>query len=437
MSESLSPIDPQDARQLWASLAEEGKAPAELTFASQVLPTYSVGIGPWVDRLAKIYLQDLCRQRAHFKLVIAPYGGGKTHFLMSLGSRALDEGFAVAYIACTRGVSLDSPLDVYRAFVKTLQLPGDEQPGLKRFLRRVLEHKMKQIQVAGAPDPEAAFALSLDQISTDDYPENAFGRVIAEALRALNDPSQAAAGEAALRWLQGDVDTLTKEDLTALRLARVPTRAQPDLGQNLLLSMLQFAKTQAGVQGTVILFDEVETLFNATGKALQRILSAMRVMIDLPAAVPGGVPLMGVFSAVRDVLEQLPKYGALEGRFAVKGVSFEEGGDFAVQIHLEHVGSQEDLLRALGSRLIDLGQTATGHAFDRSIQVPNVQSLAHVAAQRNLQVDAHRLFVKTCVNILQLQANDGEKFLSEDELAKRYAGFFNSLKEQDQAEPEP
>jgi len=121
----------------------------------------------------------------------------------------------------------------------------------------------------------------------------------------------------------------------------------------------------------------------------------------------------------------------------VKGATFEEGNDFAIQIHLEQVGDQEHLLRALGSRLIDLGQIATGHTFDRSIQDPNADNLAQVAARRNLQVDARRLFVKTCVNILNLQATEGEVLLSEDELAGRYAGFFNSLKELDQAEPEP
>ena len=71
-----------EALQLWATLGEEGKAPTELTRASHVLPSYSVAIGPWLDRLAERYLQTLCREAAHFKLVMAPYGGGKTHSTM-------------------------------------------------------------------------------------------------------------------------------------------------------------------------------------------------------------------------------------------------------------------------------------------------------------------------------------------------------------------
>ena len=73
-----------DASQLWAMLGAEGKAPPELGYASHVLPSYSVAIQPWLDRLASRFLQQLCRKNAHFKLVLAPYGGGKTHFLLAL-----------------------------------------------------------------------------------------------------------------------------------------------------------------------------------------------------------------------------------------------------------------------------------------------------------------------------------------------------------------
>lgn len=437
MPDVLAGISPSDARQVWASLAEEGKAPAELGFAAQVLPTFSVGIAPWIDRIAKTYLQDLSRRHGHFKLVIAPYGGGKTHFLMALGSRALDEGYAVAYIPCTQGVNLDSPLNVYRAFMKALQLPGEDRPGATRLIRRVIQHTTRQIQNADAPDPEAAIAAWLDQVAADDHQESAFGRVVAEALRSYYDPARAGAGDGALRWLRGDIETLTREERTSLRLGKIPAKAQADLGRNLLLSVIAFAKSHAGVHGAVLLFDEVETLLNARGKALERVLSAMRVMLDLPGGVPGGVPLLGAFSAVPDVLEQLPRYPALEQRLAVQGASFNEGNDFAVQIHLEKVGDEVVLLSELGYRLVDLGALATDHEYNRSIQQKNVDRLARVAGQYSLQIDARRLFVKTCVNILQLQATDGEKCLGDDELTNRYRGSFDRLKEQGQSEPEP
>ncbi len=345
----------ENAQQIWAILAEEGKAPAELGFAGQVLPAYSVGIDGWIDRLGSRYLQGLCRKQAHFKMVIAPYGGGKTHFLMSLGNRALQEGYAVAYIACTQGVDLNNSFDLYRAFIKSIQIPGEDRPGVGRLLRRIIQTKIKQIQEARAPDVEIAFARWLEYVAKEDHQENAFGRVMAEALRFENNPADAIAGDAPIRWLRGEIDTLTKEELAALRLAKFSTKAQKDLGRNLIISIARFLR-EAGIWGVVILLDEAETMFNATGKALLRVLSAMRVMLDLPGGVPGGAPMFGLFGAVPDVLEQLTKYPALDQRMMVKGVSFEEGGDYAPQLHLEKIQTQENLLRSIGGRLAELAQ---------------------------------------------------------------------------------
>ncbi len=436
MEDDMALHDPQLAAELWARLASEGKAPNELTFAAEALPAYSVAIDPWIDRLARTYLRGLSQRHTHSKVVIAPYGGGKTHFLMSLGSRALEEGFAVAYVACADGINFDNPLDVYRACMKSLQLPGEDRPGTGRFLRRVVRRKNKQITDAEVPDPEAAFEAWLRSVESEDYPELSFGRVLSEALRAQVDPTRALAGDAAVRWLRGEIDTLTKDELGLLKLRRVSARDQKELGRNLLLSIVRFAK-EAGVLGTVLLFDEVETLFNARGKALQRLLSAMRIMLDLPAGIPGGVPMLGVYAAVPDILEQLGRYPALQQRLAVVGVPFEEGNDYAAQLHLDRVGTQKELLHAVGLKLLDLGRVASGRDFDDSLQDDNIKRLAHIASESNLEIDARRLFVKTCVNILQQQAHQGERRYPDDELLDRYRGFFESLRNKDQEESEP
>ncbi len=436
MREEMPSLDRSEARQLWATLGAEGKAPTELTRAAHLLPSYSVGVEQWVDRLSAEYLQDLCRQYAHFKVVLAPYGGGKTHFLMVLGSKALAENYAVAYVPCGPSVTLDKPLDIYRECVKHLQLPGDEYPGLQRLLARIVEVKREQIEQAQAPDPNYAFGQWVLKVSKHPYPDNAFGRVVAEALRYEWDSTQATVGEAAIRWLQGEIDTLTKDELASLRLAKVPNSSRNQLGQNLLMSLIQFSK-EAGVNGVVLLFDEVETLFSARGKALLRVLSAMRVLVDLPAGIPGGCPMLGVFSAVPDVLEQLSHYPALEQRLKVSGSPFEEGNNHAPQLKLEKIESQNQLLSNIGKRLINLGKTATGHEFDLKIQSQNAELLSKVASTMNLEVNARRLFVKTWVNILDLQARDGERLFAEKEFLVRYRGFFDELKSAEQDGDEP
>ena len=420
-------MNKREAEQIWAQLGEEGKAPTALTRARAVLPEYTAGIQPWIDRLAAHYLRGLCREEAHFKLVLGDYGGGKTHFLCSFGVRALAENFAVSYVPCSAGLNLDDPLEVYRQFIKSLQLPpGESQPGLQTLLDTVMRRKREEIERAGAPDVEGALRHWRRSLRRDVFPANAFGRVMASALEGV-DGEGTSVGDAAFTWLQGEPDALAKDDMRNLMLPKLRANAQRTLGRDLLLSIVKFLP-QAGVHGLVLLLDEVETLSQVKGKALFRILAAIRVFLDSPAGIPGGVPLCGVFAATPNVLDEISKYPALKQRLAVSGSSFAEGNDLAMQLPLDEVAPQEVLLEEVGRKLIHVGALATGHAFDPALQKGNARHLAQVACERNLDVDARRLFVKTWVNLLELQARAGERSIGRDELADRYEGVFSKFK---------
>lgn len=420
-------MNKREAEQIWAQLGEEGKAPTALTRARAVLPEYTAGIQPWIDRLATRYLRGLCREEAHFKLVLGDYGGGKTHFLCSFGVRALAENFAVSYVPCSAGLNLDDSLEVYRQFIKFLQLPaGEHGPGLQTLLDTVMRRKREEIERAGAPDVEGALRHWRRSLRRDDFPENAFGRVMASALEGV-DGEGTSVGEAAFTWLQGEPDAVEKDAMQNLMLKKPRANAQRTLGRDLLLSIVKFLP-QAGVHGLVLLLDEVETLSQVKGKALFRILAAIRVFLDSPAGIPGGVPLCGVFAATPNVLDEISKYPALKQRLAVSGSSFAEGNDLAMQLPLDEVAPQEALLEEVGRKLIDVGALATGHGFDPALQKGNARRLAQVACERNLDVDARRLFVKTWVNLLELQARAGERSIGRDELVDRYEGVFNKFK---------
>ena len=212
-----------------------------------------------------------------------------------------------------------------------------------------------------------------------------------------------------------------------LHLARVPNASRKQFGRNLLLSLVK-AVPIAGVYGLVLLMDEVETLFQVRkGAAAYRILGAMRAILDAPTGVPGGVPLFGVFSATPDVLEDFRKYPALEQRLAVRGASFDQGNDYAPQIPLEKVERQETLLADVGMKLIDVAQIALFRSLDHDLQRKNARRLAVLASERSLEVDARRLFVKTWVNLLNMQSVDGERTFDDDELMARYSGSFDSV----------
>ena len=261
-------------------------------------------------------------------------------------------------------MSLDEPLAVYKELVKNLQQPGESPRGLQALLEAVIRTKREEIERAGAPDVDGALRRWRLSLRRDDFPENAFGRVMAAALEGA-DGEETTVGEAAFHWLQGEPDTLNRGDLQELRLERTRKADRRTFGRNLLLSLVKFLP-QAGVHGLVLLLDEVETLSQVRGKALLRVLAAMRVFLDSPAGVPGGVPLCGVFAATPEVLDddKIGQYAALKQRLAVRGASFAEGNDLAVQLPLREVAPQEVLLNEVGRKLIDIGTRATGHAFD-------------------------------------------------------------------------
>ena len=420
----------QDARRLWATLAATGTAPTDLVSARSTLPTYSVATGPWLDRLVKCYLADLCLDSPHFKLVIAHYGGGKTHFLMELGDRAIDENYAVAYVPCASGVSLAKPLELFRETVKRIIFPGDEVcNGIHGLLDRALEAKREDIRRAGAPDEEAALDRWIASVRKNQYAENAFGRVIGAALRSANSEDDDPKADAAVRWLQGDIDTLSRRELTELRLARMPQSDLERFGRDMFLSLTNFLP-ETGVNGLVLLLDEVETLFTERGKALRRVLSAMRVLIDI-AGAQGRLPLFGVFSAVPDIFPQLDNYPALAQRVSVKGGTFDEGNDFAMQLPLDKMEGQESLLASIGRKLIEVGALATGYNFDGEVQRSNATALARIAVQRTLEIDSRRLYIKTWVGLLELQRKNGERKLSPNELDDGYRGAIKSIDEDD------
>ena len=75
-------------------------------------------------------------------------------------------------------------------------------------------------------------------------------------------------------------------------------------------------------------------------------------------------------------------------------------------------------------------------AFDRELQRSNASRLAEVAARRNLEIDARRVYVKTWVGLLDLQASKGQREIGDEEMEHRYQGDFDALRESDrQYEP--
>ena len=421
---SLNDIPAEHLRDAWVSLAAYGTPPAP-EVAAVVLPVWSVGLDDWLERLSKTFLRDYCRRNTHWKLAIAPYGGGKTHFLLAVAGQAEKEGWAVSYLQCKGNVTLLDWFSLYESIARSIQLPGSDKRGIRPLAKAALDRM--QTLAAKAPDPDAALDLQISSLEEDEWPNAAFARVMGALLRHLREPSaRPEIGDAAMRWLQGQPETLIPAERQALRLAPINNAQKAEHGRTLLASLAKFIP-KAGAHGLVLLLDEMDVVFNARGRAMDRILNAMRIMLDAPDGRVDRTPVFGVFAAPPDVLTKLRDYPALSQRLRVQTPFFHDGNDNAAQIDLSKIGAEQPLLREIAHHLRRIGQKAHGWTFDDASQNQNAQRLASVTSTRHLEVDARRLFVKTWCGLLEAQSQHGERAYSEDELNDLLSGVHGDI----------
>ncbi len=428
---NLIDIPPEDLRDTWRTLAAHGTPPAS-AIAGRVLPAWSVGLDGWLDRIARAQLGDFCRRNSHFKLVVATYGGGKTHFLLALGARAEAENWAVCYLQCKAHVSVGDWFGLYEQIAKAVKLPGINGAGLRPVVQAALE--TMQSRSLKAPDPNAALNEMIAAVRDENWPHSSFGRVMATALQHLRDPNaNPEEGEAAQDWLQGNIAKETLNVLRRLRLQPLRTSDRARHGQELFYSVAKFLP-KTGVHGLVLLLDEMEVTFNARGKALEKILVSLRTMLDAPDHRMERIPLFGVFAAVPDVWSEVitKRYEALKQRFQVF-TPFHRGNDDAAQIDLGELGKPRDILVGMGEKLLELGIRVHGWAFNLTRQRQNLEKLAGVTADQLLEVNARRLFVKAWCSLLDEQGREGEHDYTEQFLTNHVRGVNEAFRSAEEA----
>jgi hypothetical protein len=417
-----------DLRDAWKNLASFGTPPAS-EIAARVLPSWSVGLDGWLDRLTKEYLRDYCRRNSHFKLALAGYGGGKTHFLLSLAARAIEENWATCYLQCKQNVSLADWYGLYQFVANSIQLPGTKnRRGIKLIFQAALEQMRKR--AAGAPEPEYAIDKMVAALEDEDWPHSSFATVAAALLNHLRDPrTDPTTGEAALRWLRGQPDTLTAKERQSLHLGTLTAKGKALHGQTLFYSLVKFMP-RAGVNGLALLFDEMDSMMNVRGKALEQIFVSMRVLLDAPDQRMDRLPLFGVFAAVPDIQQLMQKAQFLASRFKVV-LPFHQGDDNAPVLDLSEIGSgsQNEMLRAMGEKLLQLGIQVHDWKLNLELQRKNLKNLAEVTAKRRLEVNARRLFVKTWCSLLEDQSRNGETEKTESELSNLIEGIYSRFRQ--------
>jgi hypothetical protein len=161
----------------------------------------------------------------------------------------------------------------------------------------------------------------------------------------------------------------------------------------------------------------------------------MRVLLDAPDQRMDRLPLFGVFAAVPDIVQQMQNAQFLSSRFKVI-VPFHKGDDNAPQLDLSELGSQHEMLRAMGEKLLQLGIQVHDWKLNLDLQRRNLRCLADVTANRRLEVNARRLFVKAWCSLLEEQARAGEVEKTENEMVGLIDGAYSGFRKEEETRKE-
>ena len=389
---------------------------------------FNAGNNSLLDALDEYYLSSYLQDGGGtYKMVVGDYGSGKSHFLYCLRDRAWSKGFAVAKVDLS---PVETPYNdqrlVYAAVARNLiwHEESDEisdETGLPGFLEGTLERVL-----GGPPTLDAlthpnyrGLVDTLESTAIDSLAYRAAVLAYFDAL--IRDFDERL--DSLTRWLLGS--NTTPDDTKILREVGVTGKISRTNAFRMLRSLVQTIRALS-YGGLILLFDEVDRMSSIGGKAEKLATDNLREVIDRTRDdLPGA---MFVYAVPPQFINDIvPRYPALQQRVRAPG-RFSRANHFSPQIALDHLDLDEnDLLLAIGEKLIPIYETAFDTALDRPIQQANAVILANVARDVFLDVSHRRLFVKAFITELARQHAGNQHLLTEDEAIAIIRGQVDEL----------
>ncbi|HRW07934.1 MAG TPA: DUF2791 family P-loop domain-containing protein [Caldilineaceae bacterium] len=414
------------ARQIIEVLGSSGTPP------TKGVQYFNVGNTSLLDALDQYYLSSYLQDGgAAYKMVIGDYGSGKSHFLYCLRDLAWERGFAVAKVDLS---PVETPYNdqrlVYAAVARHLIWhEADESISDEAGLPRFLEGTLQRVVGLANSDELSLETLThpnyvglIDTIEDAPIDSLAYKNAVLGYLEArIRDQEERL--DALTRWLSGA--TTTPEDTKTLREIGVTGKITRPNAFRMLRSLAQTVRALS-YSGLVLLFDEVDRMASIGGKAEKLATDNLREVIDrCRDELPGALFVYAV--PPQFINDIVPRYPALQQRVRAPG-RFSHANHFSPQISLEHLDLDEnDLMVAIGEKLIPIYELAFGVTLDQRIQYANAAILANVARDVFLDISHRRLFVKAFVTELARQQATEEHLLEEAEAVAIIRGQLDEL----------
>lgn len=358
----------------------------------------NVGTDEVLELLRSEYLVPIREsgRNSSFKLVQAPFGGGKTHFLHCLREVGWSEGFATSLVGISpQECPFDDTVSIYREVARKLELPPSDEdeesePGIDVVLRALV------LQRAGLYGVDAVRTWLSEEFSRARVDNRAVRRAAEVFMTAVLDHDDEKEDVTAA-FLRGE--DVRREELQPLRIRE---QLEGKTAFAFLRALVQVLRALE-VPGLILLFDELDRVMSLSVKRRKAIGDNLRQMIDHcgQATLPA---LLWVYAVPPEFLTTVvPEYPALEQR--LRGAAeFSRSSPLGPVIDLDHLPlSPEELFRRIGLRLLALFEKAHGGALEHALQEKNLALLAHAMAEDALESGTRRIFVKRAVELLHAQ----------------------------------
>jgi len=256
ISESIRSISNNEARKILEAL-KRGGVPKEY---AELL---AVGRKEWLSSV-KEDLEFIAEGGSKTRFLVAPYGGGKTHFLTLVSNQAIKQDFVVSYVELQ---SREAPFDKFEVIFSKIirQIITYEDAGVNHILNK---------WASTFPCYEAnEISSELSRISPSLDLRNALRSYL--HLASINTPEALRRRQDIIAWMQGDsLPSYVLKEL-GIRNKILITNVSDILSS--FLSLL----TSMGYHGLVLLLDEAEAITSLTiSKKREAANENLRKLID-------------------------------------------------------------------------------------------------------------------------------------------------------------
>ncbi|MCA9952536.1 MAG: DUF2791 family P-loop domain-containing protein [Anaerolineales bacterium] len=370
------------------------------------------------------YLQD---GGAAYKMVVGDYGSGKSHFLYCLRDMAWERRFAVVKVDLS---PTETPYNdqkaVYQAVANNIlwhepAATVSDESGLTLFLQRTLEEVVDgELSLETLANPLYRGLIDTLEMASVDSP--AYQTAVIAYFEALIR-EQDERLDSLTRWLMGE--NTSPADTKVLREVGVTGKINRPNAFRMLRSLCQVIRALS-YSGLILLFDEVDRMASVGGKAEKLATDTLREVIDRTREdLPGAMFVYAV--PPQFISDIVPKYPALQQRVRAPG-RFSRVNHFSPLISLDHLDlSEDDLMLAIGEKLVPIYETAFDTQLDHAVQTANAVILANVARDVFLDISHRRLFVKSFVVELARQHLEEEHTITEGEAQAILRGQIDTL----------